>query len=218
MNTKGKVGCGCLFMILVILMVFVGIFAHPFSLRLIGRQFRYEDKIFKSDMIFVPRFHEDKNGEIYLEAFKEYWSGNGNKICIEDDNLMGISMFEIVTRMAKARGIKSDAITKIEANGERDEKTGKIVDGLIKSGAKKVIIIVPEYASRRFHLIYNSKGYSNKIVFMIRPAAVSYFKMDRWWRESGSRMIIIKEIGSIGSFYFNRFKHGDKKQDQGFGK
>ncbi len=218
MNTKGKAGCGCLFIMLVVFMVFIGIFIHPFTLRTIVRQFRYEDKIFKSDIIFVPRFHEDKNGEVYIEAFREYWSGNGNKICIEDDNLMGISMVEVVTRMAKARGIKSDAITKIEANGERDEKTGKIVEGLIKLGAKKVIIIVPEYASRRFHLIYSSKGYIDKIVFMIKPVAVSYFKMDRWWRESGSRVIIIKEIGSLGSFYFNRFKYGDKKKDQGSGR
>jgi hypothetical protein len=39
--------------------------------------------------------------------------------------------------------------------------------------------------------------------------------MDRWWKDSGSRMILIREIGAIGSFYFNRFKYGEKKKEQG---
>jgi len=214
-SSKGKAGCGCLFIILVIFMVLAGIFVHPFTLRTIGRQFRYEDKVFKSDIIFVPRFNEDKNGEIYMDAFREYWSGNGNTIWIEEDNLLGISMLEIVTRMAKARGIKADVIKKMEVKGEDEERVARIKEGFVKSGVKKVIIVVPEYASRRFHLIYNSSQYSNNIVFIIKPVTVSYFKMDRWWKDSGSRMILIREIGAIGSFYFNRFKYGEKKKEQG---
>ncbi len=212
MNNRGRAGCGCLLILLVIFMVFIGISIHPFTLRIIGKQFRYEDKVFKSDVIFVPRFNEDKNGEIYIDAFREYWAGNGNIISIEEDSIMGISMHEIVTRMAKARGIKAEAIIRLDTKGDAGEKSERIKDAFIKSGAKKVIIMVPEYASRRFHLLYGSSRDKAGIVFIIKPVSVSYFKMDRWWRDSGSRVILFREVCSLCSYYFKRFKYGDNKK------
>ncbi|HOJ71413.1 MAG TPA: hypothetical protein PLR38_06205 [Syntrophorhabdaceae bacterium] len=212
MNNRGRAGCGCLLILLVIFMVFIGISIHPFTLRIIGKQFRYEDKVFKSDVIFVPRFNEDKNGEIYIDAFREYWAGNGNIISIEEDSIMGISMHEIVTRMAKTRGIKAEAIIRLDTKGDAGEKSERIKDAFIKSGAKKVIIMVPEYASRRFHLLYGSSRDKAGIVFIIKPVSVSYFKMDRWWRDSGSRVILFREVCSLCSYYFNRFKYGDNKK------
>ena len=77
MKNEGKAGCGCLIFILVISMVAVGILMHPFTLRLLGGQLRYEDKTVPSDAIFVPNFPEDRNGELYQEAFREYQAGNG---------------------------------------------------------------------------------------------------------------------------------------------
>ncbi|HQE80475.1 MAG TPA: hypothetical protein PK444_07210 [Syntrophorhabdaceae bacterium] len=212
MNNRGRAGCGCLLILLVIFMVFIGISIHPFTLRIIGKQFRYEDKVFKSDVIFVPRFNEDKNGEIYIDAFREYWAGNGNIISIEEDSIMGISMHEIVTRMAKTRGIKAEAIIRLDTKGDAGEKSERIKDAFIKSGAKKVIIMVPEYASRRFHLLYGSSRDKAGIVFIIKPVSVSYFKMDRWWRDSGSRVILFREVCSLCSYYFKRFKYGDNKK------
>jgi len=212
MNNRGRAGCGCLLILLVTFMVFIGISIHPFTLRIIGKQFRYEDKVFKSDVIFVPRFNEDKNGEIYIDAFREYWAGNGNIISIEEDSIMGISMHEIVTRMAKTRGIKAEAIIRLDTKGDAGEKSERIKDAFIKSGAKKVIIMVPEYASRRFHLLYGSSRDKAGIVFIIKPVSVSYFKMDRWWRDSGSRVILFREVCSLCSYYFKRFKYGDNKK------
>lgn len=212
MNNKGRAGCGCLLVILVIFMVLIGVSMHPFTLRIIGKQFRYEDKVFKSDVIFVPRFHEDKNGEVYIDAFREYWAGNGSIITIEEDNIMGIGMLEIVTRLANARGIKADAIKKMDIKGDAVEKPDRVREALIKSGAKKVIILVPEYASRRFHLLYGSLKDKEGIVFIIKPVVVSYFKMDGWWRTSSSRIILFREVCSLCSFYFNRFKYGDNRK------
>jgi len=118
MNNKGRVGCGCLIFILVVCMVGAGIFMHPFTLKFIANQFRYEDKIFQSDVIFVPRFSEDKNGESYIEAFREFRAGNGKAIWVEDDKLLGMNISEMVLKMAKERGIKDGVIKKIEIDGE----------------------------------------------------------------------------------------------------
>ena len=64
---------------LIIIMVLTGALIHPISLSIIGNQFRYEDKIFTSDVIFVPRFPEDRNGELYVEAFRNYgWKWKTN--------------------------------------------------------------------------------------------------------------------------------------------
>lgn len=212
MNNKGRVGCGCLIFILVVCMVGAGIFMHPFTLKFIANQFRYEDKIFQSDVIFVPRFSEDKNGELYIATFSEFWAGNGKAIWVEDDKLLGMNISEMVLKMAKERGIKDGVIKKIEVDGEGKTKAGKIKEYIEKTGVKKVILVVPEYASRRFHLVFGSPKDDEKVLFLIKPVSVSYFKKDKWWKESVSRDILLKELSLIGSYYFDKFKYGVKER------
>jgi hypothetical protein len=210
MNNKGKIGCGCLVFVLVVCMVGAGIFMHPFTLKLIANQLKYGDKIFQSDVIFVPRFPEDKKGELYIEAFREFWSGNGKAIWVEDDKLLGMSISEMVLKMARERNIKDGVIKKIEVDGEGKTKAGKTREYIEKTGVKKVIVIVPEYASRRFHLIYGSSKDNDKVLFLIKPVNVSYFNKDKWWKETASRGIFLKELFSMGSYYSDKFKYGAK--------
>lgn len=114
---KGKAGCGCLLFVLVLCMVAAGVMVHPFSLKVIAGRFRHEDKLVPCDAIYVPRFSEDKNGELYTEAFREYWAGNGKVIWVEDDRLFGLTMKDIVARMAKERGIKEGALRALDVGG-----------------------------------------------------------------------------------------------------
>jgi hypothetical protein len=214
MNNKGKAGCGCLMFILVVCMIFTGILIHPFSLRTIGGQLSYEDKIFPSDAIFVPRFFEDKNGELYTEAFREYWAGNGKTIWIEDDKILGISILDIVSKTAHTRGIKEGVIRKITVEGEGRKKVKKIQEAFSKIGVKKVIILVPEYASRRFHLLYDLSKDGSQVVYLVKPVSMSYFKKDKWWKEPISRDMFLKELSYMISYYFERFKYGEKKDTE----
>jgi hypothetical protein len=214
MNNRGKAGCGCLIFILVACMITTGIFVHPFSLKTIGSQLRYEDKIFPSDAIFVPRFFEDKNGELYTEAFREYWAGNGKTIWIEDDKILGMSILDIVAKTAQTRGIKEGVLKKIAVEGEGKIKVNKTQEAFSKIGVKKVIILVPEYASRRFHLLYSSPKEGAQVVYLIKPVHVSYFKKDKWWKESMSRDMFLKEISYMASYFFERFKYGEKNDTE----
>jgi len=212
MNNKGKLGCGCLIFILVVCMVVAGISMHPISLKFIGSQFRYEDKIFRSDVILVPRFPEDKNGELYIEAFREFWAGNGKEIWLEDDKILGMSVYEIVLKLAKERGIKDGVLKKIGQNTEEKNKSETLKRYIEKTGALKVIIIVPEYASRRFHLLYSSNKDSEKSLFLIKPVAIASFKKDKWWKDTSSRELLMNEFFLICSYYFNKFKYGAKEK------
>lgn len=209
-DKKGKAGCGCLFFILILIMVFLGIMIHPFTLKIIGKQFRYEDKVFQSDVILVPYFSEDKHGEVYIEAFREYWAGNGRAIWIEDELVLGLNLFDIVVQLAKARGIKENVIFKIKTPAQEGSEARilKIKDIVFRSEIKKVIVLVPEYASKRFHLYFNK---DSKITFIIKPVRVSYFKMDKWWKDSISRQLLFGEACAIWSIYFQRFKSGSIK-------
>jgi hypothetical protein len=193
-------------------MVGTGIFMHPFTLKFIANQFKYEDKIFQSDVIFVPRFSEDKNGELYIATFREFWAGNGKVIWVEDDKLLGMNISEMVLKMAKERDIKDGVIKKIEVDGEGKTKAGKTKEYIEKTGVKKVIVVVPEYASRRFHLVFGSPKDDEKVLFLIKPVSVSYFKKDKWWKEPVSRDILLKELSFIGSYYFDKFKYGVKER------
>jgi hypothetical protein len=211
MRIEGKAGCGCLILILVFFMVFTGVLVHPFTLKFIGNQFKYEDKLFPSEAIFVPRFAEDKNGELYIDAFREHWAGNGKAIWVEEDKIFGISIMDIILKMAKTRGVKETAIKKLEVDAEGRKKVDKIKERFEGMGFKRVIILVPEYASRRFHLLYGSSE-EGKTLYLIKALNVSYFKKDNWWKDGASRIILLRELCSIGSCCVGRFKYGEKKQ------
>jgi len=212
MNKNGKAGCGCFVFILVAFMVLVGLCIHPFSLRFIGNQLRYEDKVFPSDAIFVPRFSEDKNGELYGEAFKQYLAGKGKTIWVEDEKILGMTILDIVTKMASAKGIDEGVLKKIEADSEGKTKASKIQGKFGSLRVKKVIIIVPEYASREFHLLYGPSEQEGGTIFLIKPVEVGFFKKDSWWKDPTSRSIFFKEVIVLLSYYTEKFKYTETKR------
>jgi hypothetical protein len=192
-------------------MVFAAALIHPFSLRLIASHFRYEDKILPCDALFVPRFPEDRDGEVYDEAFREYWAGNGRSIWIEDDHLFSFTLKDIVSKMAKERGIKDNIVNALRLEGDDVRKAATVTQTLYKQGFKKVVLVVPEYASRRFHTLYTSvAGQSGDFVlFLVKPVDVTYFEAKRWWRNDVSRGVMLRELVRFGIFQLSRFKHGD---------
>lgn len=210
---KGRTGCGCLLFILIVCMVLAGALVHPFSLRLIARRFVYADKVLPCDAIFVPRFEEDKNGEVYTEAFREYWAGHGKAIWIENDRVFGFTMQEIVENMAKARGIKENVVRALDVEGEETVKAEKVREMLARHGVRRVLIVVPEYASRRFHLLYGSEaaGPGRVSFFLVKPVDVPYFKADKWWKSDVSRAVMEHEVYEFGLYFVNHFR-GDKKE------
>jgi hypothetical protein len=212
MGNKGKSGCGCLLFILVICMVLVGALMHPFTLKLIAKQMRHEDKIVTADIIFVPRFVEDKNGELYTDAFREYWAGNGKLIYVEEDKIFGVSIESLITKLATTKGIKENVVKVVDADEEGIAKLNKINEKFQATGYKKVIVLVPAYASKRFRLLYNSLQGGGKVLYMIRPVEVTYFKKDTWWKDSTSRLALFKEIYERGAYYWSTFTDAEKKK------
>jgi hypothetical protein len=209
-NTRGKAGCGCLLFIVIACMVLAAALVHPFSLRMLTSLLVYQDKIFPADVLVVPRFLEDRNGELYQEAFREFWAGNGKMIYVEDDQVLGVSVKEIVGRMAKQRGIKEDVIRKLDTSSEDKADVSRVRERLAQVGVKKAILIVPEYASKRFHLLYGLEGPNDKVIFLVKPVTVSYFKREKWWANEFSRTAMQRELYVLGSYYLNRFKYGQK--------
>ena len=211
MNDRGKTGCGCLLAILVIIMVIAGIGFHPVSLKYVTKYLRYEDPIVTADAIFVPRFHEDKNGELYSDAFREYFAGNGRAVYVENDRLVGRKdIGATLNHMAQARGVK-ESVVKTVNPGDRDAmRPSEIKKKLKAAGLKKVIVIVPEYAARRYHVIYSRD--TGGTLYMIKPLKVSYFQSDRWWRDHLSRALTAHEVYTVLVDYYNEFaKKGPDK-------
>lgn len=212
MENKGKSGCGCLLFILVVCMVLVGALMHPFTLKLIVKQMRHEDKIIPADIIFVHRFVEDKNGELYTDAFREYRAGNGKLVYVEEDKIFGVSIESLITELATKKGIKENVVKVIDAEGESADKLSKINEKFQVMGYKKVIVLVPEYASKRFRLLYDSLRGDGKILYMIKPVEVTYFKKDKWWKDSTSRLALLKEIYERGGYYWSTFTDKEEKK------
>ena len=211
MDSKGKMGCGCLVGGLIIIMILTGVFLHPVSLKFMAKQVRYEDKIVPADAVFVPRFPEDRNGELYVEAFREYFSGNGKVVYIEDDKVLGTDIYDLVSRMAKTRGIKDGAIKSVEPGNNGGKKTTVLKEKLKAAGIRKVIVVVPEYASRRYHQMYDSTRDGGAILCMIKPVQVSYFRKDAWWRDELSRSIMGREFYTSLTYYYSLLRKDNAK-------
>ncbi len=213
-NRRGRAGCGCLLFVVIIFIVVAGLLVHPLSLRVLTGLLVYQDKIVPSDALLVPRFLEDKNGEVYRDALREFQAGNGKVIYVEDDQVLGISVKEIVARMAKQRGVKEDIVKGLEISLEEKASVPKVRERLARAGVRRAILIVPEYASERFHMLYGSGGESDKILFLVKPVNVSYFKREKWWANEFSRAALQNELYGIGSHYFSRFKYGTSERQE----
>jgi hypothetical protein len=214
LNKTGKAGCGCLLFVVIVCMVLAAMLVHPFSLKILTGRLVYQDKIVPSEALFVPRFPEDKTGELYQEAFREFWAGNGKVIYVEDDQVLGVSVKEIVAKMAKQRGIKEDVVKKVEIGAEGEAQPAKVKERFAQLGVKKVILVVPEYASRRYHLLYGSDETHDNVLFFVKPVTMSYFKREKWWATEPARTAVQRELYTLGTFYFNRFKYGAKEDSQ----
>lgn len=207
---EGKAGCGCLVFLVAAGMVIAGLTMHPLSLKFLGNQFRYEDKIFAADVVYVPRFPEDRQGELFEEAFREYGRGNAKSIWVEDDKILGTSIVEFVQRLARSKGVKDTAIHPVSLPQDRNTMALKAQDNFVRAGFRKVIIVVPDYASRRFHLLFGSgrEDKDSKVVYMIKPANVTFFRQTGWWKDTTSRAVLFNELSSIVAYYFDSFKLG----------
>jgi hypothetical protein len=207
---KGRAGCGCVIFVLVVCMVLAGLLVHPFSLRLMAGRFRHEDRVVPCDAIFVPRFVEDRNGEVYAEAFREYWAGDGKVIWVEDDRVLGLSLKDIVVRMAKERGIKEAAVHGLTLQGDDAAKAREALAALARQRVKKIVLIVPGYASKRYQLLYGAANPDDSMLVLVKPVSVSYFKADKWWSDGLSRSVMEREFYGVGLYYARWFKHNEK--------
>jgi hypothetical protein len=116
--------------------------------------------------------------------------------------------------MAKQRGVKEDIVKGMEIRLEEKASVPKVRERLARAGVRRAILIVPEYASERFHMLYSSGGQSDNILFLVKPVNVSYFKREKWWANEFSRAALQNELYGIGSFYFSRFKYGQSEREE----
>lgn len=211
---KGRAGCGCLLFVLIACMIFAAAMVHPFSLKIIAGRLRHEDKLVPCDAIYVPRFVEDKDGEVYADAFREYWAGNGKTIWVENDHVLGLSLKDLVARMAKERGIKdAGAVRAIDVEGDEAAKAHMAMEALTKHGVRKLIVVVPDYSSKRYQMLYAGEKEGGGATVLIKPVHVSYFKLDKWWRDEFSRSMMEKEVLRTAMLIGKHFRSG-KEPDQ----
>lgn len=213
-SSAGRAGCGCLIMVLVVFLVVAALMMHPFSLRLLADRLVYRDPIVTSDAILVPYFPEDKNGELFMDAFREFWAGNGKLILVEEQRVFGLSLTELARKLARERGIKEPVVRKVDVEVETAGDPLRLKEKVSALHLKKVIVIVPDYASRRFHAAFDASKDNEKSIYLIRPVAMSYFSRERWWRNAATRGIVAGEVYGTISLYLGRLTGGknDGKQ------
>ena len=102
--------------------------------------------------------------------------------------------------MAQDRGVKENAVKTVNPGNRDVMRPSEIKKKLKAAGLKKVIVIVPEYAARRYHREYSRE--TGGTMYMIKPLKVSYFKSDSWWRDSLSRALTAHEVYTVLMDYY----------------
>jgi hypothetical protein len=133
---------------------------------------------------------------------------------VEDDRLFGFGMKDMVGRMAKERGIKEGAVHALAVEGNDAAKAQRARAELLKQGIKKIVLVVPGYASKRYQLLYTPAKGEDSMLVLVKPVSVSYFKADKWWSDDLSRTLMGREFYRTGLFCIKRFTH-DEKGDSG---
>lgn len=213
-SSAGRAGCGCLIIVLVVFLVAIALMMHPFSLRMLGDRLVYRDSMVTSDAILIPYFPEDKNGEIIMDAFREFWAGNGKVILVEEQRVFGLSLTELVRKLANERGIKEPVVRKVEVEADAAGDPARLKAKVSALRLKKVIVVVPDYASRRYHAAFDDSEGPGKSIYLIRPVTMSYFTRERWWRNAATRSIVAGEIYGTFSQYVSRFTSGKDKRNK----
>ena len=203
---KGRAGCGCLLFAARRLHGRRGC-AHPSFLvqGLAAASATRTDRAVRRRFRAAVR-RKTRTGRSTREAFREYWAGNGKAIWVENDRVLGLTMKEIVARMAKARGIKEGAIKAwTSRKATRRSRLPRRSRRSQNRGSRRWSSWCP-ITPRRDSTCSTSRGRKGEgpLLFLVKPVEVSYFKTDKWWKDDLSRALMGQNL-RVGLLYGNRF-------------
>jgi hypothetical protein len=138
---------------------------------------------------------DDFVSERLIEAAKLVQSGLGASLWVTCPTLYGVSECEIGKAFLTQAGFRAPTLQAIQTTFQPETAEARLAaEQLSSRGIKSVVVVVPDYESRRLDGIYRRICAQRGIVARTLAVSTPQFNADNWWQARQSRKVFFDEM------------------------
>ncbi|MGD0778797.1 MAG: hypothetical protein ABSC05_38965 [Candidatus Solibacter sp.] len=138
---------------------------------------------------------DDFGSERLIEAAKLVESGLGASLWVTCPTSYGVSECEIGKAFLTQAGFSASTLQAVQTPLLPETAEASLAaERLYSMGIKSVVVVVPDYKSRRLDRIYRRICAQRGIVARTLAVSTPQFHADNWWQARQSRKLFFKEM------------------------
>jgi hypothetical protein len=152
-----------------------------------------------ADAVLVPTadwLRNDYGSEPLIEAAKLVESGLGASLWLTCPISYGVSECDIGKAFLTRAGFRASALQAVQTTTPlpATAEASLAAERLYSMGIKSVVVVVPDYQSRRLGRVYRRICAQRGIVARTLAVSTPQFNADNWWQARQSRKLFLTEI------------------------
>jgi hypothetical protein len=148
--------------------------------------------------VLVPTadwLRDDYGSERLIEAAKLVQSGLGASLWVTCPTSYGVSECEIAKAFLTRAGFRASTLQAVQTTPLPETAEARLAaEQLYSMGIKSVVVVVPDYKSRRMDRIYRRICAERGIVARTLAVSTLQFNADNWWQARQSRKLFFTEM------------------------
>jgi hypothetical protein len=138
---------------------------------------------------------DDDGSERLIEAAKLVESGLGASLWVTCPISYGVSECEIGKAFLTRAGFRASTLQAIQTTRQPETAEARLAaERLYSMGIKSVVVVLPDYKSRRLDRIYRRICAQRGIVARTLAVSTHQFNADNWWQARQSRKLFLHEM------------------------
>jgi hypothetical protein len=151
-----------------------------------------------ADAVLVPTadwLRDDFGSERLIEAAKLVESGLGASLWLTCPTSYGVSECDIARAFLTRAGFRASTLWAVQTAPLPETAEARLTaERLYSMGIKSVVVVVPDYKSRRLDRIYRRICAQRGIVARTLAVSTPLFNADNWWQARQSRELFFTEM------------------------
>lgn len=138
---------------------------------------------------------DDPGSERLIGAATLVQSGLGASLWVTCPISYGVSECEIAKAFLTRAGFRASMLQAIQTTRQPETAEARLAaERLYSMGIKSVVVVVPDYKSRRLDRIYQHISAQRGIVARTLAVSTPQFSADNWWQARQSRKLFFTEM------------------------
>jgi hypothetical protein len=151
-----------------------------------------------ADAVLVPTadwLRDDFGSERLIEAAKLVESGLSASLWVTCPTSYGVSECEMGKAFLTRTGFSAPTLRPIQTTRQPETAEARLAaERLYSMGIKSVVVVVPDYKSRRLDRIYRRICAQRGIAARTLAVSTPQFNADNWWQARQSRELVFTEL------------------------